>query len=545
MAKRDFFATKTTVTIDNNSAMLERDAAHCPPTHSKNLDSSMGQASWIPWTWFIGTIVLASSVLFYRLAARPIVLWDEARIAINALEMAHAGLSLITTYGGMPDHWNTKPPLLIWLMSISIRALGINEWAVRLPSALSALATVVMVFAFCHVRLKRPFVGFSAILVLFASGTFAKGYISCLGNDYVQMHAARNGDYDVPLALWTTGYLLAAYMYMHAAPSIQRRWLVLCTIGIALAFMTKTVQGLIFLPALLIYAISQGRMVQILRSPTAYAGCAALLILWAGYYFVREQIDPGYFASAIGSDVVDRFFVDSTGKGPFFYVGFFHCVALLFAGLQFFWGRGESRQISLFLTLASLFYLVIISMSVTKHHWYAVPLCPLIAMIIAIGLDDVVERIKTRGHWLETMVNRMLAPISLLVGMAVIALNVQAHSNIETWMISDDRNLTNVFLRGPVVQHKSPQKFVVFQQNFVPGGVPGDLYYVAPTLFYVTALRASGHQIEILPPSAVVPQGFDAAVICGATMRNAVAAQFVLRTIAEDGKCGIYRLAAK
>ena len=102
----------------------------------------------MPWVWFIGTIALASSVLFYRLGALPIEVWDEGRIVINALEMAHSGLSLITTYGGIPDHWNTKPPLFIWLMSLSIRVLGPNEWAVRLPSALSALATAVMVFAF-------------------------------------------------------------------------------------------------------------------------------------------------------------------------------------------------------------------------------------------------------------------------------------------------------------------------------------------------------------------------------------------------------------
>ena len=526
--------------------MLAHEGAHSLPEHMNNLNrNGASRTPWTPWGWFTGTIILAAAVLFYRLGALPIEIWDEARIANNALEMAHTGLSLITTYSGIPDHWNTKPPLLIWLMSISIRVVGANEWGVRLPSVFSALMTVAIMFAFCNFRLKRPVVGFSALLILFAAGTFGKGYIRCLGNDYIQFHAARDGDYDATLALWTTGYLLAAYMYMHATPSKRRLWLLLCTTGIALAFLTKTIQGLIFLPALLIYAIAQGRMVQILRSPAVYVSCAAVLVLCVGYYFAREQIDPGYFAAAMGWDVMGRYFTDDSNKGPFFYVNFFLCMAILIAGFQYWWGRGESRQISVFLALVSLFYLATISFSVNKQGWYAIPLFPLIAMIIAIGLDDWLEWIKTRGRWFKTIINGMLVPFCVLAGIGVIAGNYRLLSDREAWMLSDERNLVNAFLRGPVVQLKIPKKFIVFQQSYVPGGVPGDLYYVAPTLFYVNSLRAAGHSIVIQPPSAVIPQGFNTAVMCGATIRNAVTAQVVLQPIEIDGECGIYRLAAK
>ena len=55
-----------------------------------------GPASWMPWAWFTGTIVLAAAALFDRLGALPIDVWDEARLANNALEMAQTGLSLTT-----------------------------------------------------------------------------------------------------------------------------------------------------------------------------------------------------------------------------------------------------------------------------------------------------------------------------------------------------------------------------------------------------------------------------------------------------------------
>jgi 4-amino-4-deoxy-L-arabinose transferase-like glycosyltransferase len=502
--------------------------------HERSFADSLvqGNASWAPWNWFIGTIVFTTLILFYRLGLLPISTWDEARLANNALEMAETGLSLITTYDGIPDHLNTKPPLLIWLMSISIRVLGPNEWGVRLPSVLAALGTAAIVFAFCNFRLKRPFIGFIAVLVLFSE------------NSYVQYHAARSGDYDATLALWTTGYLLAGYMYMHDVQSKRQLWLLVCNVGIALAFLTKTVQGLIFCPALLIYAIAQGRVVEMLRLPVVYLNAAIVSLLCAGYYFVREQIDPGYFAAVMANDL-GRYstVIEDHITGPLYYVQLFPLMismSLLFTGFQLWWGQGERRQICAFLGLVLLFYLVIISLGATRLSWYAVPLFPLSAMIIAIGLDEAFEWITTRERWFSAMISGALVPLCVSACLGVIAKNVYFLTLREKRFTDDHRHLTNLFLRGPVVQLATPQKFVVIQQSFDPPD-----YYVAPTLFYVKALRAAGHSIEIQQPSAILPDGFKSAVMCGATMRNALTAQVALQGIAIDGECGIYSFTAR
>ena len=419
-------------------------------------------------------------------------------------------------------------------MSISIRVFGSSEWGVRLPSALAALATVAIVFAFCSFRLKRPFVGFGAMLVLFA------------GNGYVKIHAARSGDYDATLALWTTGYLLAGYMYMHA-PSFKRQlWILLCTVGIVLAFLTKTVQGLIFVPALLIYAVVQGRIVEMLRSPAVYLTGAIVLLICPGYYFAREQIDPGYFAAAMANDLLGRYstVIEDQLQGPWFYVAYFPLISisLLFACYQFWRGRGERRQISVFLGLVSLFYLVIISLGATRVFWYAVPLLPLMAVIIAVGLDESLEWMMANGRWFGATTTSIFAPLCVLAGLGVIAENVYIQNRRKAYVFADDRNLTSAFLRGPVVQYESPKKFIVIQQQF---GVVANSDYYGPTLFYVKALRAAGHSIEIQPPSAVIQAGFDAAVMCGAPVHDAMTARIALNPILIDGECGIYRFAAR
>ena len=74
--------------------------------------------------------ILIYSPIFGHLSRLPIRIWDESRLAINAYEMYRDGGCLVTTFEGKPDHWNTKPPLLIWLQVLAMKAHGVGELAV-------------------------------------------------------------------------------------------------------------------------------------------------------------------------------------------------------------------------------------------------------------------------------------------------------------------------------------------------------------------------------------------------------------------------------
>jgi len=56
-------------------------------------------------------------LLFGHIEKLPLRQYDEARQAINAMEMVQSGNWLVTTYDGEPETWNTKPPLLIGLQA--------------------------------------------------------------------------------------------------------------------------------------------------------------------------------------------------------------------------------------------------------------------------------------------------------------------------------------------------------------------------------------------------------------------------------------------
>ncbi|MDV7399932.1 hypothetical protein RZS08_51430, partial [Arthrospira platensis SPKY1] len=58
------------------------------------------------WMGLLGIGLLAIFPLFLHLDAIPLFIFDEGRLANNALEMAQNGNWLVTHYDGKPDLWN-------------------------------------------------------------------------------------------------------------------------------------------------------------------------------------------------------------------------------------------------------------------------------------------------------------------------------------------------------------------------------------------------------------------------------------------------------
>src|SRR5690349_8049272 len=103
--------------------------------------------------------------IFSHLDELPLECWDEARLAMNAHDMHKTGNWIVTTFWNSPDMWNTKPPLMIWLQAICIKIFGENELAIRLPSALAALATCMLLFWFFVKKYGNAMVGLFACVV--------------------------------------------------------------------------------------------------------------------------------------------------------------------------------------------------------------------------------------------------------------------------------------------------------------------------------------------------------------------------------------------
>jgi 4-amino-4-deoxy-L-arabinose transferase-like glycosyltransferase len=91
-----------------------------------------------------GLPALTLLAFFILLGNRPLNEPDEGRYSEIAREMIETGDWLVPHFWYLP-HLD-KPPLTYWLVAVSMKIFGQNEWAVRLPVALAAISGVWAAF---------------------------------------------------------------------------------------------------------------------------------------------------------------------------------------------------------------------------------------------------------------------------------------------------------------------------------------------------------------------------------------------------------------
>ena len=350
--------------------------------------------------------------LFGHMEAKPFRLWDESRLAVNALEMHENGNYLVTHFRGKPDMWNTKPPLLIWCQVIGMKIFGVGEFAVRLPSALAALFTCIALLVFALRYLKSFWFGFIVIMVLITT----QGYIG--------KHVVRTGDYDAMLILFTT----VSGLFFYAFCETNKQKHLYAFFGcLTLAALTKGIAGLMFIPAMALFALLQKQVWPLLKNKHFYIGLLGFLVLVVGYYLLREAYNPGYLAEVQENELGGRYMeVQEKNTGPWWYyldwIAVKHYRAWHFAlPLGILLGllskNKRLRKLTLFASIMSTFYLVVISGAQTKLAWYNAPLFPFFALLVGAFIWIGFEHIRRHdwGKWKPVFTTVSLVYLLLIV----------------------------------------------------------------------------------------------------------------------------------
>jgi len=330
--------------------------------------------------------VLLLAILLYfpvfgNITTLSIRTWDEARLAVNAYEMYKNGDLIVTHYMGQPDMWNTKPPLLIWIQAAFMGLFGVGELAVRLPSAFAALFTCIALLVFSIKYIKDYWFGFIAVVVLITS------------QGYVDYHSTRTGDYDALLTLFTTLSGLLFFAYCEAK---NIRYLYLFFLFTSLAVLTKSVTGLLFLPAIVLYSILYKEFIPLLKNKHFYFGILLFLFFVFGYYLLREAFNPGYIAAVKENELGGRFLnvIENHQHGFMFYynnmVDYRYSEWMLFipCGLLIglFIKNERMKRLTVFSSLMIILFFLVISSAQTKLQWYDVPFYPFLAILISVFL---------------------------------------------------------------------------------------------------------------------------------------------------------------
>jgi 4-amino-4-deoxy-L-arabinose transferase-like glycosyltransferase len=123
----------------------------------------------IPWALVLALLALA----LFQLGSAPLFDVDEGAFSEATREMLASGDWGHTTLNG-EDRFD-KPILVYWLQAASVSALGLNEFALRLPSALCAWGWALAIFGFAAPRLGERRATSAALMMATSLGVLAIG----------------------------------------------------------------------------------------------------------------------------------------------------------------------------------------------------------------------------------------------------------------------------------------------------------------------------------------------------------------------------------
>src|SRR3990167_1340205 len=103
-------------------------------------------------------------LFFFRLGSTVLTNWDEAWFGSVAQNMAKSGSFLTGNWNGQIFFY--EPPLLFWLLTLTIKIFGESEFWLRSVSAISGVFTVIGCYVLAKNIAKSRLAGLLASLII-------------------------------------------------------------------------------------------------------------------------------------------------------------------------------------------------------------------------------------------------------------------------------------------------------------------------------------------------------------------------------------------
>ena len=362
----------------------------------------------ILWT----TVIVAAIVFFWGLGSMDLLSLNEGRRALAIQEMVSSGNWLLPHLNG--ELYLTKPPLLYWLSSSLAFIWGVNEWTLRLPSALAAIAVLIMVYRYA-LQQSGKWAALFAVQLLIANIGFAM--------------RGRRGEIEMLLTALCVGSLLSALQYIQSQSS--KNWIILSYFLLALALMTKgpLVILLVTLPLLIAAIYSKNPHIKaVLLSGRGWLIFLVVGLTW--YAIVSWQLGFDIWATIAKHDMLDKMQGESA-KPIWSYLAwiagdFILLIGLFLVGAKNFFKQQFQQSRQLVLLAATILPLIIFSLFSYKHAKYLLPIYPLIAILLAIKLAEIFDA-ATEAKKKIIVIIALLLPIGFAIFYALLEPKVFAY----------------------------------------------------------------------------------------------------------------------
>ncbi|MCA9500530.1 MAG: glycosyltransferase family 39 protein [Nitrospira sp.] len=342
---------------------------------------------------------------------------DEGSNAEAAREMLETGDWISPTLNYEPRY--AKPAFVYWLISGSYALFGINEFAARLPSALSGLCLLLLQFVFVR-RWAGPMVALYASCMLLLNLEF-------LGINRMVLT-------DPELVVFTT---LAGYSFWHALHHEQaKRWLfAVFYLAMGCGMLVKGPVGIIIpLVGVIPYLTLTRQWGTFWQRGFPLIGFLLVAVVAAPWYVMMFHIHGDAYWAAAQANTTGRFMSPMEGHGgtllfyvPVLLIGFFPwsaclpsaCYHALKRWKSFWRGQDPATQeqyLECFLSLWVVGLLLFFTLSATRLPHYIYPLFPAAALLVPLWWRRFLTEETPVGLTAST---RILIGVGYLLGIAM------------------------------------------------------------------------------------------------------------------------------
>ena len=337
----------------------------------------------------IAIITFISAILFFfRLGNTALTNWDEAWFGSVAQDMAKSGSLLTGNWNGQIFFY--EPPLLVWLLTLTIKIFGESEFWLRSVSAISGVFTVIGCYVLAKNIAKSRLAGLLASLIILS--------------DIEILFRSRQINVEILLTvllLWSIIFAVKAH------EGNKLRWIIFSAVCLGLAFLTKRASPVLALPAIG-YLLLRTNLS--LRAPmkSGRGNLIPLVIFFTTFIIITL---PWYLLSYLkwGDQFINEFFIGytlnkiksvnaSVGASPFFYLNSLKHAFKLWTPILILIPLSSFKILYSPLKKALMIFVMVFFLGLTfapiKSSWFLLPTHPFLAILLGYFLVSIVKFTK-------------------------------------------------------------------------------------------------------------------------------------------------------
>jgi 4-amino-4-deoxy-L-arabinose transferase-like glycosyltransferase len=364
--------------------------------------------------------LLLALAWFATIGVRPLLEPDEGRYSEIPREMSATGDWVTPRLNGIK--YFEKPPLQYWATAAAYSLFGVTEWTARLWACGLAFLCIPLVYAFARHLYQSDSAAAAAAAVLAINPYFAiVGQLNILDTGFCFFLVA------------------SVFAFLRArstaiSPSAERRWMVLASLALALAVLTKGIAALVLVGGTVVIHMLVTRDWRSLRRWHLLVTLPVFLAVTVPWFLVVSARNPEFPQFFFIHEHFARYLTDVSDRvEPWWFFGPCLLLALLpwipgtwrsLRGIRFrttalhvsasgTWDERRSAQA--FLLIWCVFVFLFFTASRSKLPTYILPLVPALAVLLAPRIAERAGEIR-KAAWIMGAV--VLAAAAALVAVA-------------------------------------------------------------------------------------------------------------------------------